>query len=334
MVLLPEITEASIDFSTICQLRCVECSTAKGITHSGIVGKGQLSFDNFRKFVSENPEINRIEMSNWGEIFLNKDICAIMSYAYEHGVTLYCGNGTNFNDVSEEVLEGLVKYQVEYLNISIDGASQETYSIYRCNGNFDKVIGNIKRLNFYKELYHSEYPKLSWQFIIFGHNEHELPRIKQLCEELGMAFNPKLNYSSFSPVINREFVRKESGLGVADREEYKQKHNTEYKVPCYHCFSSPQINWNGDILGCSVNKWRALGNVFVTPLSEWQQSPAYQSLVSLLFEGRPTDIDLPCKYCHNLNKIIQHPLTKEGLTKYNEYIAPALKSNYNDPTVK
>lgn len=330
MISLPDITEASIDFSTICQLRCVECSTAKGITHSGIVGKGQLSLENFKRFVSENPQIKRIEMSNWGEIFLNNDIYSIMSYAYEHGVTLYCGNGTNFNDVSDEVLEGLVKYQVQYLNLSIDGASQETYSTYRRNGNFDKVMNNIRRLNYYKKLYNSEYPKLSWQFIIFGHNEHELPRVKQLCEELGMAFNPKLNYSSFSPVINCEFVRIESGLGVADRSEYKQKHGAEYKAPCYHCFSSPQINWNGDILGCSVNKWRSLGNVFATTLSEWQQSPAFMALVSLLFEGQHTDLDIPCKHCPNLNKVIEHPLTVEGLAKYNEYIAPALKVGIND----
>ena len=51
MTTLPSITEASIDFSTVCQLKCVECSTAKGITHSGIVGKGQLSFENFKKFI-------------------------------------------------------------------------------------------------------------------------------------------------------------------------------------------------------------------------------------------------------------------------------------------
>lgn len=326
MITLPKIIEASIDFSTICQLRCVECSTAKGITHAGIVGKGQLTLENFKKFISENPEIKRIEMSNWGEIFLNKDIYAIMEFAHENGVTLYCGNGTNFNDVSDDVLEGLVKYKVQYLNLSIDGASQETYSIYRRNGNFAKVISNIKRLNHFKSLYKSEYPKLSWQFIIFGHNEHEIPKVKQLCDELGMVFNPKLNYSDFSPVINRDFVRYESGLGVADRAEFKEKHQTEYKAPCYHCFSSPQINWNGDILGCSVNKWRSLGNVFLTPVAEWQESETYRALVGLLFEGHTSEIDLPCTHCPNLVKIKERPLTEEGLSTYNEYIAPALKS--------
>lgn len=48
MIKLPKITEASIDLSTICQLHCVECSTSKGITHAGIVGKGQLSFEDFQ----------------------------------------------------------------------------------------------------------------------------------------------------------------------------------------------------------------------------------------------------------------------------------------------
>lgn len=334
MVTLPNITEASIDLSTICQLRCVECSTARGITHTGIIGKGQLSFDNFKKFVSENPEIKRIEMSNWGEIFLNKEISKIMQYAHEQGVTLYCGNGTNFNDVPDKVLEGLVKYKVQYLNLSIDGASQETYSIYRRNGDFAKVINNIRRLNYFKKLYGSEYPKLSWQFIIFGHNEHELPKVKLLCEELGMAFNPKLNYSTFSPVIDRDFVRNESGLGVADRDEYKHRYQAEYKAPCYHCFSSPQINWNGDILGCSVNKWRSLGNVFTTPLSEWQKSPIFRSLESLLFDGQPSDMDLPCKYCPNLTKILEHPLTEDGLAKYNSYVAPAMKLTIHDKTNK
>lgn len=123
MYKLPEIKEVSIDFSTICQLQCVECSTSKGITHAGIIGKGQLRLCDFIKFVTENPEIRRIEMSNWGEIFLNKDIYGILEYAYNHNVTLYCGNGFNFNDVSEDVIEGLVKFHVEYLNLSIDGAS-------------------------------------------------------------------------------------------------------------------------------------------------------------------------------------------------------------------
>lgn len=325
MICLPIIEEVSIDLSTICQLRCVECSTSKGITHNGIVGKGQFHYDDFVRFVSNNPQVKRIEMSNWGEIFLNKDIADIIKFAYENRVTLYCGNGTNFNDVDDIVLEYLVKYKVEYLNISIDGACQETYSQYRIHGSLEKVLSNIKRLNYYKDLYNSEYPKLSWQFIIFGHNEHELPIVKELCKKYRMAFNPKLNYSNFSPVKDKEFVRRESGLGVADRAEYKEIHKKEYKAPCYHCFVSPQINWNGKILGCSVNKWKTIGDINEMSISEWENSQYFKTLVGILFERKDCPNTIPCFYCPNYQKIKERPLTIEGLKEYMEYVAPALR---------
>ena len=325
MICLPIIEEVSIDLSTICQLRCVECSTSKGITHNGIVGKGQFHYDDFVRFVSNNPQVKRIEMSNWGEIFLNKDIADIIKFAYMNGVTLYCGNGTNFNDVDDIVLEYLVKYKVEYLNISIDGACQETYSQYRIHGSLEKVLSNIKRLNYYKDLYNSEYPKLSWQFIIFGHNEHELPIVKELCKKYRMAFNPKLNYSNFSPVKDKEFVRRESGLGVADRAEYKEIHKKEYKAPCYHCFVSPQINWNGKILGCSVNKWKTIGDINEMSISEWENSQYFKTLVGILFERKDCPNTIPCFYCPNYQKIKERPLTIEGLKEYMEYVAPALR---------
>ena len=325
MLYLPQIKEVSIDFSTICQLKCVECSTSKGITHNGIVGKGQFRFDDFVRFVKNNPQIKRIEMSNWGEIFLNKDIAEIIKFANENGITLYCGNGTNFNDVDDLVLEYLVKYKVEYLNVSIDGACQETYSKYRVHGNIQKVFSNIEKLNYYKKLYGSDYPKLSWQFIIFGHNEHELPKIKELCKKYNMAFNPKLNYSNYSPVKDKEFVRRESGLGVANRAEYKEMHKKDYKAPCYHCFDSPQINWNGKILGCSVNKWKTIGDVNEMSISEWENSQYHKTMVEILFEGKECPNTIPCFYCPNYQKIKEKPLSIEGLKEYTKYVAPALR---------
>jgi MoaA/NifB/PqqE/SkfB family radical SAM enzyme len=133
--------------------------------------------------------IIQIALSNWGEIFLNPELILIVKYAFAKQIKLTAGNGVIFNTVSDEMIKALVKYQFGYLNI----ACQETYSQYRINGNFVKVIDNIKRLNYYKQKYNSKLPLLSWQFIIFGHNEHEIPRVKEFCRELNMVFNPKLN---------------------------------------------------------------------------------------------------------------------------------------------
>ncbi len=44
-------------------------------------------------------------------------------------------NGVNLNHARDEVLEGLVKYRVRGVKCSIDGASPETYRVYRIRGN-------------------------------------------------------------------------------------------------------------------------------------------------------------------------------------------------------
>lgn len=142
-----------VDASTICQLKCRSCYMR--LFDNGSVGRGYLTFENFRDLLERSPFINEVELSNSGEIFLNPDLVLIMKYAYENGVRLTALNGVNFNRVSEEQLEGLVKYHFGSVMVSIDGASEATYSQYRVKGNFGAVIDNIKRLIDYKKSYHS-----------------------------------------------------------------------------------------------------------------------------------------------------------------------------------
>lgn len=75
---------------------------------------------------------------------MNPDLPQIIKYAFENNIRLTARNGINFNHVSDIVLEALVKYRFEFITLSIDGASQETYGIYRRNGNIEKVFSNIK----------------------------------------------------------------------------------------------------------------------------------------------------------------------------------------------
>lgn len=315
----------SVDASTICQLQCPECSTTKGIIKNGIIGSGFLSFKHFKELVTENPAINQIELSNWGEMFLNPEFLKIIRLAYERKIKLTAGNGVNFNSVNDNILETLVIYQFEYLNISIDGASQETYTQYRIKGNFDKVIENIKRLNYYKVKYSSILPKLSWQFIVFGHNEHEIPIVKEYCKELNMVFNPKLNHSDFSPIHDPEFVRVETGLGVANRKEYKLKFKKDYKRPCCQLWYSPQINWDGKLLGCCVNKWVSFGNIFDDKLQYCINSELFRDTMLALKGEIDIHFGMPCYYCPTFSQVIDKPIKDAEIKEYSEFIHPAVR---------
>jgi molybdenum cofactor biosynthesis enzyme MoaA len=137
-----------IEASSICQLKCPECPQTKGKLE--IIGKGYLKFEDFKKIVDNYPNFRNIELSNYGEMFLNLELKNIIKYAYEKNINLTAGNGVNLNAASEEMIRCLVKYRFKAITISIDGACNYTYKIYRRGGNSDRVIDNIKKINYYK----------------------------------------------------------------------------------------------------------------------------------------------------------------------------------------
>lgn len=149
--LYPEILPENIriDASTICQLKCEGCYFQKS-DYQGL-GPGFLRVDDFEKVLIDNPQIKRVELSNYGEIFLNPELISIMKCAHERSVALEAAMGVNFNTVTREQLEALVKYRFAFISVSIDGASQQSYSKYRRGGDFDTVIENIKELQALKK---------------------------------------------------------------------------------------------------------------------------------------------------------------------------------------
>lgn len=302
-----------IEASTACQLRCPACATTQGKT-AATIGIGFLKPDNFRAILLENPWIQGVELSNWGEIFLNPELLAIIRIAYEQNVMLYADNGTNFNSVTPEVLDGLVAYRFQRITIALDGASEETYGIYRHRGSFEKVISNIRALNKLKNSSNSIFPKLTWQFVPFHHNEHEIPKAIEMARDLGMEFNLKLAWDGlfdeaelFAPVQDKELVRSYSGTGVADRKEYFEKfgHNFLQKSICGQLWLTPQINWDGRLLGCCINCCGDFGNVFEDGLEKVLGGESMRYARLMLLGQVPARMDIPCSSC-------KHYLTMRG----------------------
>src|SRR5437773_1481215 len=165
-------------------------------------------------------------------------------------------------------------------------------------------IEHIRRINAFKKQYRSEYPALRWQYVAFGHNEHEIARARAMAGELGMEFYVKLSWDdlygeTFSPVKDRELIRKESGLGVADRREYEEKFNRNYIAPsCHQLWQRPHINFDGRVLGCSINHWDDFGNVFTNGgLEVCLKGEKMQRTKDMLMGVTEAHTDSPCVKC-------------------------------------
>jgi len=286
-----------LEASSACQLKCPSCPRFKEAFRS-VVGVGFLKFSDFKRLIDENHWIREIELSNYGEIFLNPELLGILKYAHSQDVVLKADNGVNLNNVRENVLEGLVKYKFRRITVSIDGASNETYKVYRVKGNFDTVIENIKKINLFKQQYRSQHPRLAWQFIAFGHNEHEIELAEKMASELGMNFHVKLTYDNrFSPLLNPERIRKI--VGAATRDEYKQKYGVDYgQGTCHQLWDEPQINWDGKILGCCRNsRGDFAGNAFKDGLLNSINNDKIKYARDMLLGKKVAREDIPCTTC-------------------------------------
>ena len=295
--MLTRYKKVGLETSSLCQLKCHSCPRASGATEP-VIGNGYLRLNDITKLLDDNQGIKELELSNYGEIFTNPDLSDIIEEGFKRNVALTADNGVNLNTVSDEVLEGLVKFRFRSITISIDGASNHTYGLYRHGGNYETVINNVIRLNSYKEQYRSKYPLLTWQFVVFGHNEHELTAARTLAHEMHMRFYAKLSWDGvFSPVRNREAIRRV--LGAASRAEYKERYGVDYsRGICNQLWEQPQINWDGKVLGCCRNFWGDFGgNAFTDGLARSLNSEKMQYARAMLTGRQGFRDDIPCASC-------------------------------------
>jgi MoaA/NifB/PqqE/SkfB family radical SAM enzyme/mannose-6-phosphate isomerase-like protein (cupin superfamily) len=293
-----------LDASSACQLKCPSCPTGQGMTLKTL-GAKFLKFVDFKNLIDANPWISDIELSNWGEIFLNPEIISILEYGFKKNIALHANCGVNLNTVSNYILEALVKYQFRGMTVSLDGASNDTYKIYRVGGDFEKVIAHIRIINSFKQRYKTDLPKMTWQFVAFGHNEHEIAKARDMAAELKMDFYVKLSFGDlytgkiFSPIKNRELIRKECGVDCADRQEYFEKHGERYlqKTTCAQLWKNPQIHADGRLLGCSINYQQDYGNVFEEGLLECINNEKMNYARQMLLGQKPPREDIPCSKC-------------------------------------
>jgi len=286
-----------IDASSACQLNCYLCQ-AVAERKNNLIGRGMLKFSHFKRLLDHNPQIKRIELANWGEALLNKEMPKILEYAFKKGAATTFEEGANFNDVPDKTLESLVKYKTRLIRCAIDGVTNHTYQKNRIGGDLNKVIKNIQRINHYKKIYTSDLPRLIFQFVIFDHNVHEIDRVVILAKMLGMEPTFKLNaLKNQVPSEHQDIFKKYTGY--INRKDYLKKEGTHYmRKQCYELWKDPQINWDGKLLGCSRNTWQEFGpNVFEAGLIEAVNSEKMSKARQMIQGKIPPQKDLPCTMC-------------------------------------
>jgi len=178
---LPYPSTASIEpVSNMCQLECPLCPTgAKKLNYDRKV----MSLETFKVLLDKMPFVRTLDLYKSGEPFLNPDIFAMTRYAADQQIEVIISTNFSFSR-PDEFFENIVNSGLWKLTISLDGASQESYSQYRIGGNFELVMSNIIKLIEAKKRLRSHTPKIVWQFLVNRFNEHEIPVAQKTADNL------------------------------------------------------------------------------------------------------------------------------------------------------
>lgn len=231
-----------LDPTNICPLECPLCPT--GLRKQGR-SIGVMEFSLAKKIIDGLKDyLFFIRLYNWGEPFLNKDIFKIIDYAHKNRIGTVIS--TNFNVINDEILENIINSPLDYLIISIDGTSQETYEKYQRGGSFEKAAFSLKKLVELRKIKKNKSLKVEWLFVVNQFNQNEVKKAEQLALEWGV------DILHFSPVLDSLSLSRMDNSGKESYKNFKMNGEQNLAKPktCSWLYSRMVFNWDGKVSPC------------------------------------------------------------------------------------
>jgi radical SAM protein with 4Fe4S-binding SPASM domain len=241
----------TLEPTSVCNLRCPLCPTGDGTLGRA---KGRMSIEHFKRIIDEiGPYLGRLELAGLGEPTINPDLSRMIRYAADGGVWVHLDTNVTLIDTPEKVRD-LIASGLGTLNMSIDGATQETYAAYRVNGDLAKVIENLKALVAEKQRQGVLFPEIVCQVVVTRINEHEIDRIREMALGLGV---DRFVAKSATLAMVRPGDKGDIPTNLVERflprtrqfRRYQRK-DAGIQNGCGLLYRSAFVQWNGDLTTC------------------------------------------------------------------------------------
>ena len=198
-----------LNFTFDCNLRCKMCSMEEQKKILKAQGKQiEIDSDTCRKVIKETKELGtHLILFIGGEPFLKKDLFDLISYAKSLGLAVsVVTNGVLLNEYN---IRRCFDTELGFLSISIDAASENTFSKIRGENVLGKIIGNVRLLNELKRKYGKEFPKMVSVCTIMNDNLEELLDVVHLCKML------EIERVLFQPVVASNIDQTDRRINMA-----------------------------------------------------------------------------------------------------------------------
>jgi len=174
-----------VDPSNNCQLACPGCVHSVRSKQLRIFDwpSGMLSESMFADFMRRHgPCAIQASLYNYGEPLLNLNTPRLIRIAKTYLVrtTLSTNMGVKHFDSERYVMSGL-----DFMVVCIDGVTQDSYKIFRQQGQIEAVFNNVRSLIQTRTRLGKRTPVVRWQYLAFEHNEQEIDDAIMMAQHLG-----------------------------------------------------------------------------------------------------------------------------------------------------
>lgn len=285
---MPPPSFLSFEPTNYCNLKCPACPTGSGVLTRD---KGFADILLFKKLVDENKNcLINILLHFQGEPLLHKQIGEMISYARKNRIfTELSTNANNLPDIFEQIKHSLP----DKIIISLDGLTQETYNKYRVNGDKNKVFDALKLLS---QLPKKKRPYVEVQFLVFSHNEDEIPKLKKIKSQFKIdrirLKTAQIYESSQIPMLPRNENYSRYRI---NGNKFQLK--SEFKNRCKRIVFGSVITWDGKLIPCCFDKDAefVFGDANSQTVNEIRNSEKCKQFIKTVFSQRKS-IEM-CRNC-------------------------------------
>ncbi|MCA1959248.1 MAG: SDR family NAD(P)-dependent oxidoreductase [Desulfomonile sp.] len=205
-----------VESAIACNLRCVMCPWTE--IRSRVEHRGLMTQEIWNAIKPHLPEVTTVDFTGGGEPLLQPRLAEWIADAKAAG----CQTGilTNGLLLTREVAAKLIAAGLDWICVSMDGATKEVYEKIRQGSDFERVCDNLAAV---AELRRGRVPMTMINFVLMPMNFHQVEEIVTLAAKLGV---DQVNFKQC------EVVRGEhgKGFGLFASEESKETRRREKNV--------------------------------------------------------------------------------------------------------
>lgn len=293
-----------IELTNFCNLACPMCP------HSRMQRPvGYMAPELFRSIVDQAvPELEFAYLHHLGESLFHPRIGELIAYGKRRGAAL--GLSTNATFLTAGKTRALLDSGLDFLVISLDANSPESYAHMRRGGDFARTVGNVRRL--FAEKHARKSPlRVVVQMIVSAHNQHEIAAfarawdgqvvLKVARDWAGQVpLTALLRPPARPALVDPARCAAPAGLALAEAEPAKAAPAPPLfePSPCRMLWTELTVLWDGQVVPCAnvYEHQNLLGDLRTQTLLDVWNGPPLQALRRAHWKNAVAEIPV-CRSC-------------------------------------